>query len=155
VLSSVATAPDGGGRLTVGASADRVAVWDADGALLRTFPAPHRKALTRVAAHGGTVVTAGDDGTVHRCDLRGRDSRLLIRHGEQPVTSLRVLDGPGGPRVLTTGLDGSVVVAPLDGHGVGAATTLVDVGLQVKGGDLEDAGRLVLCTNLGTARIRL
>ncbi|GAA4813560.1 caspase family protein [Streptomyces ziwulingensis] len=155
VLASAATATVAGEHRTVGCSSGRVAVWEADGRLSHTFRTPQSRALTRIVAHEDRIYTASDDGTVCASSLDGTDQRVVARHADQPVTSMRVLRTAKGTSLLTTGLDGTLRVAALERHRQGEPAVPVDVGLGIKAADLEDEATLIVCTNHGTARIRL
>lgn len=154
LLTSLASAFVGGDRVAVGTTATEVLVWNARGELLDEFGTPQRKALTAVTAYGANVVTASDDGTVYITGLEDGGSRLLHRHGDQPITSLRLRDTPVGRRLLTTSLDGSLIISSPDEHGVEAAVT-VDTGFPVQSADLDSTGRLILGTEKGTAHLSL
>ncbi|MFJ9935815.1 caspase family protein [Streptomyces virginiae] len=152
VLASVATLalPEPG--WTVGCSSREVAVWAPDGTLQRAFITPQRQALTHIASYEGDVLTASNDGTVYRSSPYGTDQHCITRH-EQPVTSMKVRRIAEGALLLTTSLDGTVRLTPLDPARPGLAAVSADLGIQIKAADLEGTGRLVVCTNRGTARI--
>ena len=154
VVASVASAVVGGRRVVVGCSADRVAVWSAAGELVRVFTTPQRKSLTKVLVHAGRILTSSDDGTVWSFGLTGDDGRKLVDHRGHPVTSMRVVSMGQEAFLLTTGMDGTVVRCPLSGD-VERVVPVVNVGVPTKAADVVGADELVVCTGLGTARIRL
>lgn len=152
VLASVATVDLAERCWTVGCSSGEVALWAPDGTLHRTFTTPQRQALTHIASHEGDVFTASNDGTVYRSSPSGTEQRCVTLH-DQPVTSMKVRHTAGGAMLLTTSLDGVVRLTPLDRTRAARPVASANVGIQIKAADLEDTGRLVVCTNRGTARI--
>ncbi|WP_431676900.1 AAA family ATPase [Kitasatospora sp. KL5] len=151
VLQSAAATVVDDRVLVVGATADEVAVWQAgSGELLDSFASPSRRAIRLVAAHGRTLLTAGHEGAVYATDVTGGHHRLLVRHGQRPISSLRVVPDGAAPILVSASLDGTVCMTPLNGHGPRA---MVDVGLEVRCADLDLAGHLIICTELGVARI--
>ncbi|PRH78203.1 hypothetical protein C6N75_16180 [Streptomyces solincola] len=157
VLASVATAVVSGECWTVACCpTGEVAAWGPDGLLRCTFTTPQRQALTWIGAHDGDILTASNDGTVWRSSPYGTGQRCVAAHGDQRVTSLKVLRTGGGTLLLTTGLDGFVRLTPLDRGLAGPRPEVaLDVGTGVWSADLEETGRLVVCTQNGTARITL
>ncbi|GAA3226999.1 hypothetical protein [Actinocorallia longicatena] len=155
-LSAVAQADVDGEWIVVGACTDRVRVWAADGTFLREFRTGQRRALTSVVVLDDSIFVASDDGTVFQSDVYGYDGHILFEEflSAERVTTLSLIRDEGNPRLLVTGKNGTAIIATFDGRDPSHLVTM-HVGLAINAAVLPNDRELVICSDVGTARLHI